>query len=109
LQRKEIAYRPIEALGPEMRVGFRVDQLGGNTDLAARAANTPLQYIAHTELAADLFCLDMLVFKCECRITGDHEAPRDARQIGRQVLGDPVCEILLLRVVVEVGEGQHDD
>ena len=34
---------------------------------------------------------------------------RDARQIGRQVLGDAVGEIVLGRVAGEVGEGQHDE
>ncbi len=35
--------------------------------------------------------------------------PAMPRQIGRQILGDPVGEILLLPVVAEIGKGQHDN
>jgi hypothetical protein len=33
----------------------------------------------------------------------------DARELGGEVLGDPVGEIVLRRITGEIGEGQHDD
>ena len=58
LQGEEVAHLAVEPLGPQMRVGCGVNQLGVDADLIARAAQAPLQHIAHAELAADLLCLD---------------------------------------------------
>ena len=41
--------------------------------------------------------------------TGHHETPRDARQIGRQVVGGAVCKVFLLGVAAKAGGGQHDN
>jgi hypothetical protein len=39
----------------------------------------------------------------------DHEQVGDPRQVGRQIVGDPVGEILLAGIVAEIGKWQHDD
>ena len=109
LQSEQIARVAVEPLGPEMRVGLGIDQLGVDADLVARPPDAPFQHIAHAQLAADLLRVDRLVLIGERGIARDHEHIRDPRQIGRQILGDPVGEILLIRVVAEIGEGQHDD
>ena len=92
-----------------MRVGFRVDQLGVDADPIARPPDAPFENIAHTKLAADLLGIDSFGLIGERGIARDNEHALDARQIGRQVLGDSVGKILLLRVVAEVRKGQHDD
>src|SRR5438445_230921 len=83
------------------RVGFGVDQLGVDADLIARPSDAPFEHVAHPQLAADLLRVDRLVPIGERGIARDHEATRDPRQIGRQILGDSVREILLVGVVVE--------
>jgi hypothetical protein len=50
-----------------------------------------------------------LALEGEGRVAGDHEAVADAREIGGQVLGYAVGEIVLGRVAGQVGEGQYDD
>ena len=42
-------------------------------------------------------------------VAGDDEQVAEARQLGDDVLGQPVGEELLLRVAAHVGEGQHGD
>ena len=92
-----------------MRIGFGVDQLGSDADPVSRPLDASFQHIAHAQLAADLFGVDALALVGECGIARDHEHVGDPRQIGRQILGDPVGKILLPRVVAVIGERQHDD
>ena len=92
-----------------MRVALGIDQLRINAELVARPPDAPFEHIAHTKLAANLLGVCPLVLKGERGIARDHERAPDARQIGREILGDPVREILLLTVVAEVREGQHDN
>ena len=101
--------RSLASLGPQMRIPFGVDQLGVDADLVARPADAAFQHIAHTKLAADLLGVDPLVLLSERGIARDYDHVRDARQIGRQILGNPVGEILLLSIVAEISERQHDD
>jgi hypothetical protein len=46
----------------------------------------------------DLLCVDRLVPIGERRVAQDHEHVGDPRQIGREVLGNPVGKILLVGV-----------
>ena len=49
----------VEALGPQMRAGFRVDELDVDAQPVARALNAALQYIPHVQLTSDLLQVDM--------------------------------------------------
>jgi len=41
LQSEQIAYHAVELFGPKMRIGFGIDQLGIDADLAARLPTLP--------------------------------------------------------------------
>jgi hypothetical protein len=56
-----------------------------------------------------LFNVHGLALVGKGRIAGDDEAARDPREVGGQVVGDPVDETFQIRVVREVGKRQHDD
>jgi hypothetical protein len=58
LYREQIARVAIEALGPQMRIGLGVDQLGSDADLLARLPDAPFQDVPHPKLAADLLGVD---------------------------------------------------
>ena len=92
-----------------MRPRFSIDELCVYANLLARSAHAPFQQVAYAEFAADLPRVDGFSLVGERRVAGDHEHVRNPRQIGGQILGDPVREILLLRIVAEIGEGQHHD
>jgi hypothetical protein len=109
LQREQIARVAGETLGPQMRIGLGIDQLGTDADLVARPPNASFEHIAHAQLAADLLGIDRFVPVRERGIARDHEHIRESRQISREIFGDPVREILLLPVVAEVRKRQDDD
>ena len=90
-----------------MCIRLGIDQLSVDADLVARATDASFQHIADTKLAADLLRLDRFIPVGERGIPRDHEHVRDPRQIGRQILGDPVREILLLPVFTQISEGHH--
>ncbi len=92
-----------------MRVALGIDQLGIDTDLVIRSADAPFEHIAHGKLAADLLCVNRFASIGERGIARDHEHPADPRQIGRHILGDSIREILLVGVITEIGERQHDN
>ena len=58
LQREQVADVAVEALGPEMRVGRGVDQLGVDANPVLRSLDTAFQHVTHAELTADLFRVD---------------------------------------------------
>jgi hypothetical protein len=58
---------------------------------------------------ADLFHIDRLPFESKSRVAGDHERAVSPREIGGQVVGDAIGEMLQLRVIREIGKRQHDD
>jgi len=108
LQSEQIARVNVEPLGPQMRVGRGIDQLGADAEPVARPPDASFQHITHPELAADLLRVDGLVPVGKRGVARDHEHVLEPRQVGCQILGDPVCEILLLPVVAQVRKGQHD-
>src|SRR6516165_3184281 len=72
LQDKKIADVAIEPLGPDMRISFSVDQLGGDAELVARPLDAAFKHIAHTQIAADLPGVDRLVSVGERGIARDY-------------------------------------
>ena len=105
LKVEDIFERAIEAVGPEMRAGERVDQLRGDPHPIASLAHRAFEHIAHPKLTADLLYVDGLALVRETRIAGDDEEPADARQGGDDLLDHAVGEVFLLRVAAHVGEG----
>src|SRR6516162_2934767 len=92
-----------------MCVGLRVDQLDANTDSVARPLDAPFQHIAYSQLATDLLCIRGPVPIGKRGIARDDRVTHEPRQIGRQILGDAVCKILLFAVVAQIDEGQDHD
>jgi hypothetical protein len=90
-----------------MRIGLGVDQLGIDADPVVRTPDAAFQDITHTKLAPDLPCVDSLVPVGERGIARDHEHSCEPRQIGRQILGDAVREILSLGVVAQIAKGER--
>ena len=91
-----------------MRARFRIEELGIEAHAIGGALNASFQDIAHAKLAAELPEIDRLVLVGKSRRARDHEGIRDARNVGRQALGDAVGEVVVL-VAAEIGERQHDD
>src|SRR6185437_17168802 len=72
----------LEAVGPEMRAGARIDELPGDAQAAAGLAHRAFEDIVDGELAPDLLHVDRLSLVGEARIARENEEPSDARQRG---------------------------
>jgi hypothetical protein len=70
---------------------------------------TAFQDVTHPKLAPDLFAVDRLALVGKGGARRDDEAIVDAREIGCQIIGNGVSDILLLGIVAEIGKRQHDD
>ena len=88
---------------------LRVDELRVDAHPVLIALHRAFEHIAHAKLLADLLGVDALALVGEGGVARDDEAVADAREIGGEVLGDAVGEIVLGRIAGEIGEGQHHD
>jgi hypothetical protein len=109
LHGEDVAERAVVALGPDMRAGFRLDQLRGDAHARADRAVAALHHVAHAELAADAADVDRASLVGEARVARDHEQPAQPRQVGKDVLHHAVGKIVMARVAAHVDEGQHRD
>src|SRR5271166_2528608 len=90
-----------------MLAAFRVDELDIDADAAGVALDRPFKHIADPKLLADFPGVDILAFEREGGVAGNHEGAAETRQVGGQVLGDAVGEIILRRIAGEVREGKN--
>ncbi len=109
LQVEYVFHRTVEAVGPEMRAGLRLDQLGGDPHPIAALPHAAFEHIAHAEVAADLLHIDRLTLVGKGRVAGDDEQPADAREGGDDLLDHAVGEIFLLGVARQVLKRQDSD
>src|SRR5262249_22988944 len=101
--------RAVKAVGPEMRAGFRLDQLHGDADLVAAFPDRAFEHVRYTKLAAHLLHINRAALVSEARVSGDYEEPADAGERGDDLLDHAVCEIFLARIAAQVLEGQYRD
>ena len=73
------------------------------------AANAALQDVAHAEIASDLAHVGRLALVLEGGIAGDDEQLGEPRQLGDDIVGNAVAEIVLVLVAAQVVERQHGD
>src|SRR5712692_5138938 len=83
-----------------------VHQLRRYPHVVTGLAHAALQYVRHSQLAADVLHLRRLA------LVGKRRGARDDKQVlksgegGDEVIGDAVAEIFLVAVAAHVGEGQ---
>ena len=99
-----------ETVGPEMRARLRIDQLGVDAHAVLIALHRAFENIAHAQILAPIALASTgLSLKVMAVLRAMTEAAADAREIGGEVFGDAVGEIIFGRVVREICEGQHHD
>ena len=79
-----------------------VDQLSGDPEAITAPLNAAFQDITDPLLPPNLANIDCLILIGEGGIAGDHEEPRNLRQGGNNVFGNPVGEVLLLGITRHV-------
>jgi hypothetical protein len=72
-------------------------------------AGSLLEHVTDAQLSCDLRYIDTLGFEGECRIACNDEKRRHFAQVGDDVSGDAIAEILLLGIGAHVDERQDAD
>ena len=109
LDREDVGELAVVRLRPEVLVGFGVDELGHDPHPVAHAPHASLQEGRRRQQGADFPQALLALLEHHHRgARNDLERP-DLRQLGDDVLGDPVREVLVLRLGAEVQERQHGD
>ena len=85
------------------------DQLRDDPHTVAAAAHAALQNVAHAQFRAHLPDADRVMPVGEAGVPGDYQQRAVARQLSDDLIGQPVGEILLLRIAAQVGERQDGD
>jgi hypothetical protein len=104
----EVAQRLVVALRPELDAVRGVHQLGGRAHAVTAAADAALQDVADAELRADRPDILARVLVLHGRGAGDdRETIRmEPAQMGDQLLGEAVAEVVLFRAAAQVLERQ---
>src|SRR6266404_8807841 len=97
------------SMAPTMGVGFGVYQLSIDAHPFFGATDTSFQHIAYSQFMTDLPRVERPVPIGERGMTRNHQHVGEPRQIGRQILGDPVSKKLLALIAAKIFEGQDDD
>jgi len=109
LQIEDVIEASLEPVCPYVCPGFRRDQLAGDAHAVSGPAYAPLEYVAHTQLASDLFDVNGLALVRKTRIAGDYEEGSHSRERGNNVVNYAISEVLLRGVAAQIDEGQHRD
>ena len=79
----------------------RVEELGSDATSVSGLANASFDYVARAKLLTDGSDINRLALVSESGIARDHGERAPERQRGDDVLGEPVSEVLLVRVATE--------
>ena len=89
--------------------GRHVDQLRVDAEPAAGLAHAAFEHGPHAQLLADVADVGVLALEREARGPRGHVQGRDVGQHADDLLGDPVAEVLGVRIRAHVAKGQHRD
>ena len=92
LHREHVREHPVEALGPQILAGIRVDELRREADPLAGLAHAALQDVAHAQPGTRLPDVQLHPLEGEGGVARGHEQPGDLGEIGDQIIGDAVAE-----------------
>ena len=109
LKRKDASERAVVAVGPKVLTGSRIDQLRVNPHPIALALHAALKHVTHAEVLGDLPNVGRAVLVGQDRVPRDDKDTGNLREVGDQVFGDAIGEILLRRIGAEIVEGQYRD
>jgi len=109
LDREDVRHFAIESLGKDMRPCLCVDQLHRGAQALASQPDTAFEDEFRTELPAHLRHVHRLAPVAERGVSGDDGEIPEAAQLGDDVLGEAVGEVVLLCASRHVRERQNGD
>ena len=90
-------------------ISAKIAELDIDANFVVRTTDASLQNIAHLQFAADLRCAQSATTVGISRVPRYHDHIGNARKIGRDIVGDGIRQILLITVIAEIREREHDD
>ncbi len=109
LHGEDVGEHPVVALGPEMPARGRVGQLRRDPNPLPGPADAPLQDVAGTQPGTHFTHVEGRPLEGEGRLARGHEQTGDLGEVGDEVVGDAVAEIVLVGVVTQIRERQDRD
>ena len=109
LDGKDIRQLAIERLRPDVRISRGINQLRDDAQPIRRASNAALDDVRDTELRRDLLRALVGFLIAHHRGARDHLEASDLRELGDDVLGDTVAEVLIVCAGAHVRQRQHGD
>ena len=106
LNLEDVGDVPVVTLGPKVGTRPTVHQLRGDAHAVSRTPNTAFEHMAHAEVPRNYLYAHGAPLIHERRTPRDNENAPQFRQLGDDVFGDAVREMLLLSVARHVDEGQ---
>src|SRR2546429_5741148 len=92
-----------------MAATVAIDQLRIDTDARAHPPDAAFEDEANVQFTRDLLHVHGNATIPERGRARAHRKEAPTRELGNDVLGDSVAEIILLRITAHVGEGEHAD
>src|SRR6516164_9878664 len=109
LEGKDIGQFAIVAIRPQVVTSRRLDQLCGDAETIGGPPHAAFEHVAHAELATDFAYVHSRTLVSKGGAARDHKKCMVVRQVGDDVLGDTLREILLFGLAAHIGKGQHRD
>ena len=109
LHREDVLQLAVVGLRPQVRVGRRLNELRGDSNVLAGLAHAAFEDGRHVELLRDRRDVHILALEVERRGAGHHPQAADLRQHVQEFLGKTVGEVFLVLLRAQVRERQHRD
>jgi hypothetical protein len=94
LKVKNVVQRAVEAIGPDVSPGRRINQLSRDPHAVTWLAHTAFEHVSNAQLAPDQLYIHSAALIGEAEITGDNEKPVHARERCNDFLDDAVGQDL---------------
>src|SRR6516164_5944925 len=96
LNRKNVVQFAVVPLGPTVDASCRINKLRGDADAPAAPPDATLQDVECAQLPPDLPDIDRLALVLEGGIASDDRELGEPRQLGCNILGHAIAEVVLL-------------
>src|SRR4030095_6532102 len=109
LDQKNVSQLPVVGVGPQMRVGLRVNQLHTDPHLVARSLHATLKNIRYAKLLRDLGKIASFALIQLRGSARNYFQIRNASQSCQDLLVATICEVSVSRIGTEVLKREHSD
>src|SRR5208282_2495361 len=106
---EDVFHLAVKAFRPERKVGASVNQLGADAQADAGAPQRAGEHISGTKLLANLRRGDRLVAKGQHRGAGKSIQSTNLGELGDDVFGDAIAEILIFLGAAQIFEIEDSD